>query len=181
MLLKRIAVVVGALAMTSLATPGTVSAGRMIERPLHMTYTAEYQDEVTHTCDSGEQANLLLGEGVGSLVGRFDLRIEACVLATSPLTGDVTGTAYYTAANGDLLAFVFDGEYVVNLDTLTLESVLPAVDAFGTGRFANVELGSGTGAAVDFNPLNPDFTNSGMSYGYVTGAIVYDASARAAR
>ena len=181
MLLKRIAVVVGALAMTSLATPGSVGAGRMIERPLHLTYTAQYQEEAEHSCESGERANLLLGEGVGSLIGRFDLRIEACVEDTGLLTGDVTGTAYYTAANGDLLAFVFDGDYVVNPDTMTIEAVLPAVDAFGTGRFANVELGSGIGAAYDFNPLNPDFSNSGVSYGYVTGAIIYDASARATR
>lgn len=175
MFMKRIASLVGVLAVTSLAVPATVSGGQTIERPFHATYEGVYQDVVTHTCGAGEQANLVLGDGVGSLIGRFDLRIEACTSATGPITGIVYGTAFYTAANGDELSFGFSGGYTVNLDTFTIESVLPPTDVSGTGRFANVELGTAVGQAMDFNPIG-----SGVSYGYVDGSIAYDASDRSA-
>lgn len=175
MLLKRIAVVVATFAVATIAVPAPASAGQMIERDFYATYSGEYQDpsQVTHQCDLGEQANLVLGEGIGKFIGRFDLRIEACVSETTPLTGEVTGTAYYTAANGDLLWFDFDGEYVVDLDELAVISTLPATGVAGTGRFANVELGDGPGEAVDTNPLD-----SGVSFGVVSGPIVFDASDR---
>ena len=175
MLLRRIALLVSALAVSSLAVPTTVSGGQTIDRPFHATYEGVYQDEVTHACSAGEQANLLLGDGVGSLIGRFDLRIEACVAATSPLTGDVYGTAHYATANGDELEFGFAGGYTVNLETMTIESVLPPTYVSGTGRFSNVELGVVDGAAMDFNPIG-----SGVSFGHVTGSIAYDASDRSA-
>ena len=60
MLLKKIVAAVGALAVVALATPATVSGGRPIERQFHVTYTAEYQPVAEHSCESGEQANLLL-------------------------------------------------------------------------------------------------------------------------
>lgn len=176
MLLQRIALMVGVLAVSSLAGPATASGGQTIDRPFHATYEGVYQDVTTHTCGAGERANLVLGDGVGSLIGRFDLRIEACVAETSPLTGDVYGRAFYTVANGDALNFDFAGTYAVNLDTLTIEAVLPATDVSGSGRFANVQLGDTPGAAMDFSPIG-----SGVSFGYVTGSIAYDASDRAAR
>jgi hypothetical protein len=175
MLLKRTALVMAAFSATSIVLPAPASAGQMIERDFYATYSGEYQDpsQVTHECEEGEQANLVLGEGVGKFIGRFDLRIEACVSATSEITGQVNGTAYYTAANGDLLWFNFDGLYEVDLAELAIISTLPATGVDGTGRFANVELGDGPGTAVDTNPIN-----SGVSFGVVSGPIVFDASDR---
>jgi len=175
MLLKRTARVVAALASASIFVPAPAGAGQMIERDFHATYSGEYQDpgQVTHDCAAGELANLVLGEGVGTFIGRFDLRIEACVSPTSELTGQVNGTAYYTAANSDLLWFDFDGTYQVDLAEGAIISTLPATAVDGTGRFANVELGDGPGVAVDTNPIG-----SGVSFGVVSGPIVFDASDR---
>lgn len=172
MMLERVALVVGALALVSLASPAEVSGGQMIEREFRASYAGTYQNpqDITHECPAGQFPNLVLGDGVGSLVGRFDLRIEACV---DPFTGLVTGTAFYTAANGDLLAFEFEGFGVPQPDG-SIVSTLPATGAFGTGRFANVQLGSAHGVAVDT-------TVGSSSSGYVEGPIVYDASNRNGR
>jgi hypothetical protein len=172
--LKRIAAGIGALGLAAFVVPATADAGQAIERDFYAAYSGQYQDEATHECGPGEQANLILGEGVGRFVGRFDLRIEACVAPTSELTGTVTGTAYYVAANADQLTFGFAGEYSVNLMEGTIESTLPATGVSGTGRFANVELGDGEGIAVDTNPIGSD-----LSYGYVSGPLVFDAADRA--
>jgi len=175
MLLKRTVLVVAALCVASMVLPAPARAGQMIERDFYATYSGEYQDasQVTHECGVDEQANLVLGEGIATFLGRFDLRIEACASPTSELTGQVNGTAYYTAANGDLLWFDFDGSYEVDLTELAIISTLPATGVAGTGRFANVELGDGPGVAVDTNPIN-----SGVSFGVVSGPIVFDASDR---
>jgi hypothetical protein len=172
--LKRMAAGIGALALAAFVVPATADAGQPIERDFYATYSGQYQDEPTHECGPGEQANLVLGEGVGRFIGRFDLRIEACVTPTSELTGTVTGGAYYVAANGDQLDFGFAGDYVVNLAEGTIDATLPATSVSGTGRFANVELGDGQGVAVDTNPIGSD-----VSYGYVSGPLVFDASDRA--
>lgn len=176
MWLTRIGAVTAALAVGMFAVPGPADAGRMIERDLHISYTAQYQAEPQHTCEPGGQANLLLGDGVGSLLGRFDLRIEGCAYADpTGLSGTVDGVAYYVTANGDQIQFGFAGTYVVDLDAGQIVATMPGAYASGTGRFANVELIGGEGA-VDISPLG-----SGMSYGTVDGVIAYDASDRADR
>jgi hypothetical protein len=171
---RRLAAGLGALSLAAFLAPATADAGQAVERDFFATYSGHYQDEVTHECADGEQANLVLAEGVGRLIGRYDLRIEACVAATSPLTGTVVGTADYVAANGDQLSFGFAGEYVVDLDEGAVMAMLPATSVDGTGRFASVEFGDGGGMAVDTNPLGSD-----VSYGYVYGSLVFDASDRA--
>lgn len=170
MLIKRFALVIGALAASAFAlAPSTASGGQPVERRFHATYAGEYQpaSDVTHECSAGQIANLVEGSGVATLIGRFDLRIEGCF---DPATFVVTGTAYYTAANGDLLAFEFAGDAVPQPDG-SIVSELPAASTFGTGRFAHVELVSGVGGAVD--------TSIGTSStGVVDGLLIYDASDR---
>ena len=174
MLIKRFAAVIGILAVSTLAVPSTVQGGRMVERQFDAVYAGEYQPGADHECeDESHIKNLVLGEGVGSLIGHFEVRIEGCVdlSSTPPFPPRVYGTALYTAANGDLLGFEFDG-FVVASDGVTTVAELPATAAFGDGRFANVELGSGPGMAVDTSVANT------TSSGYVSGPIIYDASDR---
>lgn len=172
--LKRRAAWAGGLLLAAALVPATVDAGQAVEHDFFATYSGQYQEVATHECGAGEQANLVLGEGVGRFIGHYDLRIEACAAPTSPLTGTVVGTADYVAANGDQLTFGFAGDYSVDLDAGTIVASLPATSVAGTGRFAHVELGDSGGMAVDTNPIGSD-----VSYGYVYGALVFDASDRA--
>lgn len=110
---------------------------------------------------------MVVGRGNANGVGNFEITKTMCL---NPATGDATdGVAVLTAANGDELHMVFDGQGV---------SAAPPTTAFvyvvdgGTGRFVHAQ---GELRIRTVLTSQSTWTSSG------TGWILYEASDRAGR
>jgi hypothetical protein len=97
-------------------------------------------------------------EGVASHLGAFE-RTDWLVL--NFITGELTGTKTFTAANGDQLHVVTDGTFDPSVDP-TPETPLLISGNYsfvgGTGRFEDA-----TGDAT-YEVLTPDFINGFLSF-----------------
>lgn len=155
-----------ALAASAVALTGTsVSADPVDGLPFKVSIQA---DAVTDGfCAPEVPRQVLSGTGIASHMGRIAVTGEACV------GGD--GVANWIAANGDTITIEFTTVVTgpPNLDG-SIPVAFPALDVSGTGRFANVVLGS---APLEANVY---FLPDGNAYldAWVNTTISYDASDR---
>jgi hypothetical protein len=111
--------------------------------------------EATET--TGAQRHLV-GNGEATQLGRFTLTSDFTVDTT---TGIGSGTAIWTAANGDQIFTTFAGQAVIAFPTATITET-PTITG-GTGRFAEA-----SGSIIVARSLNiPTLTSSGS----ITGTI----------
>ncbi len=133
-LLVTVIVAIGLLAtVTSLAATGADKA-----RPFRMNEVAEF--ELDGDCDSGAPRTVIVGSGVATHLGRFEVSGQTCA------DSDV-GSVTWTAANGDEINILFTDAITGPVDEDDPEPnefyiELYAQEVSGTGRFERVELGS---------------------------------------
>jgi hypothetical protein len=151
---QRLATVISLAAGVLLVTgaASSAAAGMPAERPLEMTYKAEWGIG-TFNCGEGLIPIVIVGEGIAS--------------------GEISdGVLELTAANGDHLYAAYDG-WLIPHDDGTLGCVVYQHYAGGTGRFENA-----VGEAVERSWITFLSETSGLVEGSVSGSIIYDASDR---
>ena len=168
---KFMAVLIAVLTFGSV-TSTPASAGAHEARPLKGSLQSEFFVDGTLCNDNTGLLQKITGSGIASHLGRFKIEGSVC-LSETPEPGTVT----WTAANRDTITFLFvtavgdvgpDGSATIELVQL---------EATGTGRFNNVELGPE-------NPIgtvwfaDPGGFSGRLEAEIVDGTISYDASDR---
>lgn len=146
------------------ATAGPAAAGQTTEKPFRVTLEADFEN--IGLCPSDAPLSHIEGSGTASHMGKISVEGEQCLGEPGVIT--------WTAANGDDITIVFTTVLLAEpgVDG-SAPFMMPALDAEGTGRFTDVQLGEGQALSgtIWFNP-----DGSGHLVGSIDGTIVYDAS-----
>lgn len=149
-----------------MARTNAAAIGRLVERPLEMTYKAEWEVG-TSECASGFTPITIVGNGTVGDLGPIDFTARHC---DDFATGEIAdGVLDITAANGDHLYGTYEGSLVPHDDGTPGCLVYQHYEG-GTGRFEHA-----VGEAVERSAITFLSETSGLVEGTVTGAITYDA------